>query len=127
MLHAVGRVAQRLLLRGTPVGIPHVCVVYLMEYRRVMRAATSAQFHSDLYPDGVGAVDRKTTIRKLSMRVPVGIKQLMADNAIYTGDFNQHTARALIENRQRAARKDGRPQYRKSYDQPSEQPQQPAQ
>ncbi len=95
---ALGKVAQQLLLRGEPVGLPHLGTLDLAEQRCRVNPTGLAKYHRK--ENGVAAQGHTTPFvmrrRTVRFRMPLGMRHLFTDNAIYTGDLQAHV-KALRE------------------------------
>lgn len=88
---AFGRVAQRMLLRGQPVGIPHVGTLHLRQLlsRRVENLPNLTDHPSVTDDDGL-----IRHIRYVAFAIPHSLRPFFGDNAVYTGSYADHLAKA---------------------------------
>lgn len=78
-LMALGKVAQALLLRGQPIGIPYLGVLCIEEQ---VRRVSATGFQKE------GAMVRR--LRHARLRMSDDMRRLFNDNAIFTGDLLHH-------------------------------------
>lgn len=93
---AFGKVAQRMLLAGEPVGIPHLGVLFLKEQLRTVNASGLVAYHARrgveaALPAGNGT--RVVRSRLPDIYLPETMRDLFRDNAVYTGELGAHVTR----------------------------------
>ncbi len=97
---AMGRVMQKLLLAGEPVGLPHVGTLHMVERRIRVRPASIVKHN--LAATGVlsGPVKQyKLRVRSVKLSQPKPLRRVYSDNAVYTGGLQVLMRRAAAKNR----------------------------
>jgi hypothetical protein len=92
---AFGKVAQKLLLKGTPVGIPHIGTLILHQQRRTMNPkaiikSLAARGITANIPNEVRTIIHK----KVALKMPTPLRRMFMDNALYSGSIKTHKAAA---------------------------------
>ncbi|MBA2305595.1 MAG: hypothetical protein H0W08_23590 [Acidobacteria bacterium] len=114
LYYAMGRVMQRLVLEGRPVGIPHVGVVHIVEvfqsaakcarvtaskHRAARRELRDPTAHAKLgrRPEAlIAAANRtlswqaQTRVRKVRFVQPLALRRLFTDNGCFSGPWREH-------------------------------------
>jgi hypothetical protein len=91
MVIAFGKVSQKLLLKGTPIGIPHLGTIILHQARKTINphgiiASLAARGITANLSDKVTSPLQK----KVVIKMPPPLKRVFMDNALYSGSLSDH-------------------------------------